>query len=65
MKFLSTEDLFIADYPPQRRLSDEDKAKILATEGVIKTVRTEFKAGEEVIKLQVNLDKMHLSMKDI
>ena len=57
VKFLSTEDLFIADYPPQRRLSDEDKAKILATEGVIKTVRTEFKAGEEVIKLQVNLDK--------
>lgn len=57
VKFISTEDLFIADYPPQRRLSDEDKAKILATEGVIKTVRTEFKAGDEIIKLQVNLDK--------
>ncbi|MGY0394579.1 MULTISPECIES: hypothetical protein [unclassified Fusobacterium] len=58
VKFIATEDLFIADYPPQRRLSDEDKAKILATEGVIKTVRTEFKPVEgELIKLQVNLDK--------
>ena len=37
--------------------NNEDKAKILATEGVIKTVRTEFKAGDEIIKLQVNLDK--------
>ena len=53
VKFLSTEDLFIADYPPQRRMSDEEKAKILETEGVIKTVRTEFKAGEEVIKLEL------------
>lgn len=58
VKFISTEDLFIADYPPQRRFSDEEKAKILATEGVIKTVRTEFKAGEDnIIKFQVNLDK--------
>ena len=38
-------------------MSDEEKAKILETEGVIKTVRTEFKAGEEVIKIQLNLDK--------
>lgn len=58
VKFIATEDLFIADYPPQRRLSDEEKAKILATDGVIKTVRTEFKPGtEEPIKIQVNLDK--------
>ena len=59
VKFVTTTDLFIADYPPQRRFSDEEKAKILATEGVIKSVRTEFKATpeSEPIKIQVNLDK--------
>lgn len=58
VKFISTETLFIADYPPQRKMSDEEKARILATEGVIKTVRTELKVGEgETVKIQVNLDK--------
>jgi hypothetical protein len=59
VKFITTTDLFIADYPPQRRFSDEEKAKILGTEGVIKSVRTEFKATpeSEPIKIQVNLDK--------
>lgn len=59
VKFIMTADLFIADYPPQRRMSDEEKAKILATEGVIKTVRTEFKLtpDSDPVKVQVNLDK--------
>lgn len=59
VKFIVTVDLFIADYPPQRRMSDEDKARILATDGVIKTVRTEFKLTpeSEPVKIQVNLDK--------
>lgn len=59
VKFIGTEDLFVADYPPQRRMSDEEKEQILATDGVIKTVRTEFKLEEdgEPIKIQLNLDK--------
>ncbi len=59
VKFIETTDLFIADYPPQRRMSDEEKAKILSSEGVIKSVRTEFKPSEdaEPIKIQINLDK--------
>lgn len=59
VKFIGTEDLFIADYPPQRRMSDEEKEQILSTDGVIKTVRTEFKLEEdgEPIKIQLNLDK--------
>lgn len=35
VKFIQTADLFIADYPPQRRFSDEEIA-LLAAEGVIK-----------------------------
>lgn len=59
VKFIQTADLFIADYPPQRRFSDEEIAKIIATEGVIKTVKTEFKpnGAEEAVKIQVSLDK--------
>lgn len=59
VKFIQTADLFIADYPPQRRFSDEEIAKILATDGVIKTVKTEFKPVEnmEPVKIQISLDK--------
>lgn len=59
VKFITTTDLFIADYPPQRRMSDEEKAKILSSEGVIRSVRTEFKPDpeSEAVKIQVNLDK--------
>ena len=39
VKFIQTADLFIADYPPQRRFSDEEIAKILATDGVIKMLK--------------------------
>ena len=51
--------MFIADYPPQRRFSDEEIAHILAAEGVIKTVKTEFKPVEdaEPVKIQISLDK--------
>ena len=47
VKFIETADLFIADYPPQRRFADEEIAHILAAEGVIKTVKTEFKPVED------------------
>ena len=59
VKFIQTADLFIADYPPQRRFSDEEIAKILAADGVIKTVKTEFKPVEdaEPVKIQISLDK--------
>lgn len=59
VKFIQTADLFIADYPPQRRFSDEEIAHILAAEGVIKTVKTEFKPVEdaEPVKIQISLDK--------
>ena len=59
VKFIETADLFIADYPPQRRFADEEIAHILAAEGVIKTVKTEFKPVEdaEPVKIQISLDK--------
>lgn len=59
VRFISTEELFIAEYPPQRNMSEEEKAHILSSENLIKTVRTEIKVQEdkEPIKLQLNLDE--------
>lgn len=58
VKFIGTEELFMADYPPQRRMSDEEKEAILKDETVIKTVKTEFSVvPDEVIKVQISLDK--------
>lgn len=59
VNFIATTRLFMADYPPQRRMSEEEKAAILAAEGVIKTVRTDVQLtpDSEPVKVQVNLDK--------
>ena len=58
-KFISSHTLFIADYPPQRQLTPEIVEKILATDGVVKQVNTEFTpiGLEKIIKIQHNLDK--------
>lgn len=64
LKFLKTERLFSADFPPQRQISDAEKEAILANENLIKIVKTEFKPMEfandpsvEPVKFQVSLDK--------
>lgn len=59
VKFIQTETLFIADYPPQRPLTDEMVEEILNGEEVIKSVKTEFQpfGAQKPIKLQYNLDK--------
>lgn len=63
-KFLSTEHLFIADIPPKREISDSEKARILADENLIKTIKTEYKPLEfvadeslEPIKIQFSLNE--------
>ena len=58
-KFISSHTLFIADYPLQRQLTPEIVEKILATDGVVKQVNTEFTpiGLEKIIKIQHNLDK--------
>ncbi|AVQ20862.1 DUF6941 family protein [Fusobacterium necrophorum] len=43
VNFISTEELFMADYPPKRRWTEEEIQEILATEGVIKMVKTDYK----------------------
>lgn len=43
VNFLKTEELFMADYPPKRRFSQEEIQEILATDGVIKMVKTDYK----------------------
>ena len=43
VNFLETEELFMADYPPKRRFSQEEIQEILATDGVIKMVKTDYK----------------------
>lgn len=59
LKFLKTETLFIADYPPKRNLTQEQIDAIIADESLIKSVKTEFRAFgmENPIKLQYNLQK--------
>ncbi|WP_300359572.1 hypothetical protein [Fusobacterium sp.] len=58
-KFMSSHTLFIADYPPQRQFTPELVEKILATDDVIKLVKTEFTpvGMDKTIKIQHNLDK--------
>ena len=43
VNFISTEELFMADYPPKRRWTEEEIQEILGTEGVIKMVKTDYK----------------------
>lgn len=59
LKFLKTETLFIAEYPPQRRLTEEQIEEIVKNPDLIKTVRTEFRPFglENPIKLQHNIRK--------
>lgn len=58
-KFISSHTLFIADYPPQRQFTPEIIEKILATDEVIKLVKTEFTPVglNRSVKIQHNLDK--------
>lgn len=64
LKFIKTDKLFIADYPPQREFTQAEIDAILADETLIKIVKTEFKPIEfiedesvEPVKLQFSLDK--------
>lgn len=59
LKFLKTETLFIAEYPPQRQFTEEQIQEILKDEKLIKTVKTEFQpfGYEHPIKIQHNLSK--------
>lgn len=60
LKFLKTETLFIADYPPKREpIPQAEIDRILADERLIKTVRTEFTpfGKEKELKIQHNLTK--------
>lgn len=58
-KFIKTVDLFMADYPQQRIITDEERRKILSSEGLVKVVKTEvnIRKNSETLKLQINLDK--------
>lgn len=62
--FIKTEELFMADYAPKRRFTQEIVDEILATEGVIKMVKTDYKPVKylhddsvETIHFQLFLDK--------
>ncbi|MGL4999628.1 MAG: hypothetical protein ACRC0R_05840 [Cetobacterium sp.] len=57
LKFLKTETLFIAEYPPQRNFTNEQIEEISKNDELIRSVKTEFKpfGFENTIKLQHNL----------
>ncbi len=59
LKFLKTETLFIAEYPPQRRFTPEQVEEISKNDELIRSVKTEFKpfGFENPIKLQHSLLK--------
>lgn len=64
LKFLKTDRLFIAEFPPQREFTDAEIEAILADENLIKVVKTEFKPLEfaedpnvEAVKFQISLDR--------
>lgn len=61
VKFMTEYDLFIADYPPQRQMSDEEREAILKApnDEVIKSIKSDFKFNEEMepVHIQVNVDK--------
>lgn len=58
LKFVQTCELFTAAYPPKRVFKEGEIEAILASEEVIRTIKTEFKpfGSKEAIKLQLNLD---------
>ena len=43
VNFITTQELFMADYPPKRKFTQEEIQKILTTENVIKMVKTDYK----------------------
>ncbi len=58
-KFIATTKLFIAEYPPQRPLNQDIIDKILAKDGVVKSLKTEFRPydnQDEQVKVQISLD---------
>ena len=58
-KFIGTTKLFIAEYPPQRPLNQDIIDKILAKDGVVKSLKTEFRPydnQDEQVKVQISLD---------
>ncbi|MDO4690354.1 MAG: hypothetical protein Q4A58_03555 [Fusobacterium sp.] len=64
LKFVKTDRLFVADFPPQREFTDAEIEAILADDTLIKVVKTEFKPLEfaedpnvEAVKFQISLDK--------
>lgn len=59
LKFIKTETLFIAEYPPQRRFTPEQVEEISKNDELIRSVKTEFKpfGFENPIKLQHSLLK--------
>ncbi|MGL4534633.1 MAG: hypothetical protein ACRCUA_06210 [Fusobacteriaceae bacterium] len=63
VKFLASSKLFIADFPPQRPITPEIKEAILKTEGVVKSVKTEFRPmdnPDQLVKIQISLDSSEL-----
>lgn len=57
VKFIKTETLFIAEFPPQRQFTKEQVEAIVNGEDAIKSVKTEFKpfGSENTIKIQHNI----------
>lgn len=64
MNFLETKELFMADYPPKRRMTQEEIDEILAKDNVIKMIKTDYKPVKylqdeslEPLHFQLFLDK--------
>jgi len=59
LKFLATEDLFIAEYPPKRIFRKGEVEAIIGAEDVIKSVKTAYQPmGEkDQVLLQLGLDE--------
>lgn len=57
LKFIKTETLFIAEYPPQRQFSEEQISEIIKNDDLIRSVKTEFRpfGFENSIKIQHSL----------
>lgn len=64
LNFIQTSELFMADYPPKRRFTQEMIEQILAADDVIKMVKTDYKPVKylqddtvETMHFQLFLDK--------
>ncbi len=64
LKFIKSDKLFTAEFPPQREFTEAEIEAILADENLIKMVKTEFKPLEfaddpnvKPVKFQISLDK--------